>query len=117
MPLYDTATRAQVLTLKLMGCSNAEILSITGMQSRTVQLVHKKALERGFNPTESKTILNHHDEDGKSSSRPTKQTIEIIEDILSKVYHDRYGGEKTYSQTALDVTGWMPDLGRSKLSD
>ena len=95
MPSYDTATRAQALTLKLMGCPNAEIQSITGMQPRTVQLLYKKALERGFNPAESKTILNHHIEDGKRSGRPTKQTTEIIQDVISKVRRDRYGREKS----------------------
>ena len=112
MPSYDTATRAQALTLKLMGCPNVEIQSITGMQPRTVQLLHQKALERGFNPAESKTILNHHVEDGKRSGRPTKQTTETIEGVLSKVRRDRYGREKTCAQIALelgnvsDVTVW-----------
>jgi hypothetical protein len=103
MPSYDTATRAQALTLKLMGCPNAEIQSITGMQPRTVQLLHKKALERGFNPAESQTILNHHVEDGKRSGRPAKQTTELIQDVISKVRRDRYGREKSCTQIAADL--------------
>jgi transposase len=110
MPSYDTATRAQALTLKLMGCPNAEIQSITGMQPRTVQLLHKKALERGFNPAESKTILNHHIEDGKRSGRPTKQTTEIIQDVISKVRRDRYGREKSCAQIAADLGGRVSDI-------
>jgi hypothetical protein len=105
MPSYDTATRAQALTLKLMGCPNAEIESMTGMQPRTVQLLYKKAFERGFNPTESKTILNHHVEDGKRSGRPTKQTTKLIQNVISKVSCDRYGREKSCTQIAADLAG------------
>jgi hypothetical protein len=78
MPSYDTATRAQALGLKIAGHSNAEIQSITGIHPRTLQHLYKKALKRGFNPAESKTILNHHVEDGKRSGRPTKRTPEIF---------------------------------------
>jgi hypothetical protein len=33
MPSYDNATRAQALTLKLAGFSNAKITSITGIET------------------------------------------------------------------------------------
>ena len=85
MPSYDTATRAQALTLKLAGFSNTEIESITKIQPRTVNAIYNKAITRGLNPAKSKTIFDKHVEDAKRSGRPKKQTKEIIEDVLSKV--------------------------------
>ena len=58
MPSYDITTRAQALTLKLAGFSNADIESITGIQQRTVNAIYYKALKRGYNPSESKKILD-----------------------------------------------------------
>jgi hypothetical protein len=72
MPLYDTATRAQALTLKLVGFSNLEIESITGIQPRTLNSIHWKAIAKGLNASKSKKILDYHVEDGAHSGRPTK---------------------------------------------
>src|SRR5258708_6134832 len=110
MPSYDNATRAQALTLKLHGVSNPEIESITGIQPATLHALYKKALSRGLNPTESKRILNHHIEDGKRSGRPTKQTTEVVQDVLSKVCRDRYGREKSCAQIAADLGGRVSDI-------
>lgn len=105
MPSYDVATRTQALTLKLVGFSNAEIESITGIQPRTVNAIYNKAITRGLNPAESKTIYDKHVEDGKRSGRPKKQTEELVQDILSKVRRDRYAREKTCAQIALEIGG------------
>jgi hypothetical protein len=103
MPSYDNATRAQALALKLEGIPNARIESITGIQPSTLSKLLKKAIERGLNPTESHRILDHHVEDGKRSGRPTKQTTEIVQDVLSKVRRDRHGREKTCAQIVIEL--------------
>src|SRR5271170_3764838 len=105
MPSYDNATRAQALTLKLVGFSNAEIEKITGIQPQTVSAIHRKAIARGLNPEESKKILDHHVEDAPRSGRPKKQTEEIVTEILSKVRGDRYACKKTCAQIAAEVGG------------
>ena len=105
MPSYDNATRAQALTLKLVGFSNAEIEKITGIQLQTVSAIHRKAIAGGLNPEESKKILDHHVEDAPRSGRPKKQTEEIVTKILSKVRGDRYACKKTCAQIAAEVGG------------
>jgi hypothetical protein len=82
MPSYDTATRAQALTLKLVGFSNLEMESITGIQPRTLDSIHWKAIARGVNASESKKILDHHIEDGARSRRPTTQIAAEIGGVL-----------------------------------
>jgi helix-turn-helix protein len=42
MYLYDNATKAQALTLKLAGVSNAKITSITGIKTRNLNLLYQK---------------------------------------------------------------------------
>jgi hypothetical protein len=103
MPSYDNATGAQALALKLHNVSNPEIESITEIQPATLHALYKKALSKGLKPTESQRILDHYVEDGKRSNKPTKQTTEIIEDVISKVRRNRYGKEKTCAQIALEL--------------
>src|SRR5271154_3112584 len=79
MPSYDNATRAQALTLKLVGFSNAEIEKITGIQPRTVSAIHRKAIARGLNPEESKKILDHHVEDAPRSGRPRSRPKRLLQ--------------------------------------
>ena len=78
MPSYDKATRAQALTLKILGVSNAEIERVTGMQTRSLNSLLKRAIERGFDPQTSPKILDAYVEDGKRSGRPKKQIEEAI---------------------------------------
>jgi helix-turn-helix protein len=40
MPLYDNTTRAQALTLRLAGVSNAEIKSITGIKTQNLNTLY-----------------------------------------------------------------------------
>ena len=79
MPSYDNATRAQALTLKLVGFSNAEIEKITGIQPQTVSAIHRKAIARGLNPEESKKILDHHVEDAPRSGRPRSRPKRLLQ--------------------------------------
>jgi len=48
MPYYDTATRAQALTLKLIGLTNKEIEERTGLKPRTVSDLLNRAIKRGL---------------------------------------------------------------------
>jgi transposase len=109
MPSYDIATRAQALTLKLVGFSNTEIESITGIQPRTLNSIHRKAIARGLNVLESKKILDCHIEDGARSGRPIKQTEDIISNVLSKVRRNCYAREKTCAQIAAEI-GRVSDI-------
>jgi transposase len=104
MPSYDNTTRAQALALKLAGFSNAKITSITGIQTRTLNLLYQKAILRGLEPSEDAKLLDIHVQDAVRSGRPKKQT-DIKEEVLSKVRTDRYGREKTCTQIAAEVGG------------
>ena len=97
MPSYDNATRAQALTLKVIGVSNAEIEAITGIQPRTLNALLRKAKERGYDPNISKKILNIYVKDSLRSRRLTKRTAKLVKDVISQVIRDRYGREKTYT--------------------
>ena len=78
MPSYDKATRAQALTLKMLGVSNAEIEQHTGMETRSLNALFKRAKERGFDPQTSPKILDAYVEDGKRSGRPKNQIEEAV---------------------------------------
>ena len=99
----DNATRAQALALKVMGIRSAEIQEITGIQHRTLQALFRKAKERGYDPDTSKKILDIHVKDAPRSGRPTKQTPEVVENVISKM--DRRGREKTCTEIAREVGG------------
>lgn len=102
MPYYDTATRAQALSLKLFGASNDEIQRITGITPSTLNRIYDRAIERGFNPSESSQILDKHVEDAPKSGRPAKQSQHQA-DVIEKVRRDRYGREKTCEMIALEI--------------
>ena len=102
MPYYDTATRAQALSLKLFGASNDEIRRITGIAPTTLNGIYDRAIERGFNPSESSKILDKHVEDAPKSGRPAKQSQHQA-DVIEKVRRDRYGREKTCEMIALEI--------------
>jgi transposase len=103
MPYFDNATRAQALSMKVLGFPNAEIEAITGIQPATMYALLKKAKERGFDPEISKKILDEHVCDSKKSGRPTVQTEDVIAEVVAKVRTDRFGREKTCAQIALEV--------------
>jgi transposase len=105
IPSYDNATRAQALTLKLAGFSNAKITSITGIETRTLNKLYQKAISRGLDICEDAKLLDIYVQDTARSGRPKKQTDTIKEKVLSKVQTDRYGREKTCTQIATKVGG------------
>jgi transposase len=105
MPSYDIATRAQALTLKLVGFSNSEIESITGIKQTTLSTLFRKTIARGFNPSESQKILDIHVQDRSRSGRPKKQTEDVITEVILKVRGDRFAREKICAQIAAEVGG------------
>jgi hypothetical protein len=96
MVYYDIATRAQVVTLKLvLKLDNGQIEALTGVQSRTVNSIADKALDRGFNPQSSPpVVLDKHVCDAPKTGRPSKQD-DFKDTVLEKVRANRYGREMT----------------------
>ena len=100
---YDICTRAQALTMKIYGSTNADIQAATGMSVSRIKAVVQEARKRGFNETKSRTILNIYLKDAPQSGRPTKCTSTKIQEVIEKVRRDRYGREKSTQQLALDT--------------
>jgi hypothetical protein len=74
MPLYNNTTRAQALALKLAAFSNAKITSITGIQTRTLNLLYQKAILRNLEPYKDAKLLDIYVQDTVCSGHPKKQT-------------------------------------------
>ncbi|KAF2191465.1 hypothetical protein K469DRAFT_371863 [Zopfia rhizophila CBS 207.26] len=71
MAPHDSATRAQVVALKVFGASNEDIEQQTGIKARTVNSIYDRAIQRGFNPyAEHPIVYNIHVEDAPRSGRP-----------------------------------------------
>jgi helix-turn-helix protein len=85
MPSYDNTTRAQALTLKLVGVSNAKITFITGIKTQNLNSLYQKAISHGLNPSEDTKLLDIHVQNAACSERPKKQTDTIKEEVLCKV--------------------------------
>ncbi|KAL2179559.1 uncharacterized protein P884DRAFT_219438 [Thermothelomyces heterothallicus CBS 202.75] len=75
MVYHDIATRAQVLTLKLiLQFDNKQIEALTGLKARTVNNIASKALKRGFDPSQTPAlILDQHVCDAPKTGRLSKQ--------------------------------------------
>ncbi|KAG5924990.1 hypothetical protein E4U61_004893 [Claviceps capensis] len=101
---YDIATRASVVTLKAIDLTTTEVASLTGIPTRTVNKIFANAIERGFDPQKRPlTIRNYYVEEAPRSGRPTKQTPELKEALLSKVRDDGDGRQKTCAELADDL--------------
>jgi len=74
---HDIATRAQVLTLKVIKCPDAENTKITGLPRSTINSIHRTARARGYNPDACQTIFNSYVEDAPKSGAPLKATPEV----------------------------------------
>jgi len=55
---YDICTRAQALTMKIYGSTNADIQAATGISVSRIKSVVQEARKRGFDETKSRIILN-----------------------------------------------------------
>jgi len=106
MAPFDIATRAQAITLKVLGVPNDQIERQTGIKPRSVNDIFDRAISRGFDPNaEFPIIRDIHVEDAPRSGRPTVQTDEKQEEILKKVRRDRYGREKICAYIVTEVGG------------
>ncbi|KAJ5777758.1 hypothetical protein N7520_001004 [Penicillium odoratum] len=94
----DIATRAYVVALKANGKTTAEVSEPTNISIRTINYIYARACERGFDPNlRPAAICDAYVADAPRSGRPTKQTPETEQKVLSKVRFDhfyRYGREK-----------------------
>lgn len=87
---------------------------LTGLPIRTVNRIFATALERGFDPqSRPLTIKNALVEDAPRPGRPTKQTQEVEEAVLSMVLNDSCGREKTCSTFADDLGEMGHDVSRT----
>lgn len=84
MPPHDIATRAQALTLKLLGVSNQDIQRLTGIHPRTVHNIMDRAIERGLD-LNNPTILEIHVRDGPRPGRPKKKREQLKEQLVEQV--------------------------------
>jgi hypothetical protein len=93
--LYNIATRAQVLCIKISGATNTDIKAVTGMSETRIKSLVKIARERGFDETKDRRILNIYLKDGDRLGRPKKRTSAKIEQVLNLIRRDRYRREKS----------------------
>ncbi len=70
MPKHEDATKAQALTLKLMGYSTEEIETITGIPPRTLNNMYQGPIERGLQPSKKAKILSIYIKDTQRSGSP-----------------------------------------------
>lgn len=106
-PNTDIATRASVVSLKspCNGKTTNEVAEITGLSVNQVNRIYNRAIQRGFDPNIRPLLLrNEYLEDAPRSGRPTKQTEEVKDLIISKLERDRYGREKTAAIIAGELT-------------
>ncbi|KAG6112225.1 hypothetical protein E4U14_002133 [Claviceps sp. LM454 group G7] len=104
MAPHDIATRASVVTLKAICLPTTEVASLTGIPTRTVNKIFANAIERGFDPQRRPVIVkNCYVEEAPRSGRPTKQTPELKEALLSKVRDNGDGRQKTCAELADDL--------------
>ncbi len=71
-PQYDEARRAQVISLKALGRTNAEIERLTHVPRRTIQHIWKRALDRGYNPSVDPAIQKSYVVNAAKPGRPKK---------------------------------------------
>lgn len=97
MPYTDIATRAFVVALKSSGSkTTTEVAELTALNPRTIDRIYARAIAAGFDPHHRPiTIKDEYVRDKPKSGRPTKQTPEARDQLLSLIRHDRYGRERT----------------------
>lgn len=87
MPSYCLATRAQALTMRILGLSNSEITKQTGIPERSVQRLAVKAKECGFDPAICTVLKDEYLTDDPRSRRPLilseEQQTAVIDNLRS----------------------------------
>jgi hypothetical protein len=103
----DVSTRAFVVLLKspLIGRSSKQIHLDLGIPVRTIDAIYSRAIERGFEPNANPLqIRDEYLQDAPRSGRPSKQTDQTKELIITQVRRDRYGREKTCADIAGELS-------------
>ncbi|KAK2670227.1 hypothetical protein RAB80_014364 [Fusarium oxysporum f. sp. vasinfectum] len=119
-PNTDIATRAFVVSLKApcSGKTTNEVAEITGLSVNLVNRIYARAIKRGFDPNVRPLILrNGYLEDTPRSGRPSKQTEETKELIISKLTgcidlnKPRQAGPKVcrFSQDKANEEAWVDE--------
>ncbi|KAJ5894121.1 hypothetical protein N7495_005812 [Penicillium taxi] len=76
---------------------------MTDISTQTIKSIWNKAIERGFDPLQRPLlVIDAYVADANRSGRPKKQTPEVIASALAKVRLDRYGREKTCTDTLIE---------------
>ncbi|KAK0750298.1 hypothetical protein B0T18DRAFT_389741 [Schizothecium vesticola] len=87
-PYTDAATRAQALTLKAVGWTNAQIEATTGITSRTLTNILDRAIKAGFEPVTPEGLMgrlsSEHVGNAPKVGRPRKQE-EFEEEVVAKL--------------------------------
>jgi transposase len=69
---YPLSVRAQVVTLRIAGLTNAQIVEMTGVSRRQIQSWYSNALKRGYDPSVSKLLKDEYLVDAPRSGRPKR---------------------------------------------
>jgi transposase len=77
----DLGARIQALVLLERGVHHTEITEITGVSKSSVYGSRKIAKERGYDPSQSKSILLRYVEDAPRSGRPPIKPTEAAQTL------------------------------------
>jgi transposase len=104
MVKYDIATRTAAIMMSVFGVEPRHISDWTGIPTETVKTIYKRAIERGFDPSQRPfTLIDAYVADASRSGRPRKHTPELETIVLAKVRRHRYGREKTCAEIASEL--------------
>ena len=93
MPYYSLAMRAQAVVMKALGTPLKLITQVTGISSRHISNLVKKAVENGWNA--NWVLFNDHFKDKPHVGRTNKITPDIKQKIINIVTYNCYGREKS----------------------
>ena len=86
----QVATQMQGLSLWTSGMKLHEVMKITGLTSKALYNIRKRAINRGFNPKVDAKILASYIQDAPRSGQP-RISLEKHNDVIAKVTQDRFG--------------------------
>ena len=92
---HDDDTRMQALALIEHGIAYQTVVAVTQISKSSIYRLKAQARERGYNPLQSKKLLNSYVIDAPRSGRPSVITQAVENTILEAIRKDRYSREKT----------------------
>ena len=101
MPYYSLATRAQAIIIKALGTPLKLITQVTGISSRHISNLVKKAIENSWNA--NWVLLNNHFKDKPRVGRTKKITPDIEQRVINAVICDHYRREKSSKKIAREI--------------